>query len=88
MDKQNVKLKVEKLDIFDKHIMMTHSLNDTHMFQTKVFYPNGELVELKKFYQENELRKLYCHIAFFEGFKFMMAFPHTYDITHIEDGLC
>jgi len=80
-------LKVEKLEIFQFHLIITYSLNKIHIFQTKIFYKTGEIEKLSKIYSESELRKLYCHIAFIEGYKFMPVFPEIYDISTIEDGL-
>lgn len=80
-------IKVERLDTFEKYINIMYSLNDKHIFQTKIFYPNGDLEKLKELYSEDDCYKVYCNIAFFEGMKFMVIFPDFYDITLIEQGL-
>jgi len=58
-----------------------------YAFCTKIYYPVGELPLLKTKISEQEQRRLFCHIALFEGLKFLVTFPSHFDITLIADGL-
>lgn len=80
-------IKVERLDIFEKNINITYSLNSKHFFQTNIYYPNGDLEKIKSLYSEDDLNKIYSNIALFEGMKFMVIFPDYFDITNIQSGI-
>lgn len=52
-------IKVEKFSIFSKYINIMYSLNNEHIFQTKIFYPNGDLEKIKDLYSKEDLNKIF-----------------------------
>lgn len=62
-------------------------MDNDYAFCTKIYYPVGELSLLKSTISELEQRRLFCHIALFEGLKFLVTFPTHFDISLIADGL-
>ena len=42
---------------------------------------------LTKKLDDEETRRLFCHIALMEGLKFLVTFPISFDISSIADGL-
>lgn len=80
-------VKVEYLDVFDDHVQIGYSVDAKYRFVTKVFYPAGELAALKAKVDEHTHRRIFCHIALVECFKFLVTFPETLDINVIADGL-
>lgn len=68
-------------------INLLFSVDSEYVFCTKIYYPDGELELLKGKLSDAEHRRLFCHIAFFEGLKFLVTFPAQYDISLIADGL-
>jgi hypothetical protein len=65
-----------------------YQVDNTYTFVTRIFYPRGELDKMTKTVTRLEARAIFCHIALFEGLKFLVTFPLSFDISLIADGLC
>ncbi len=69
------RLKCNGVRAFPAHLEMTYTLDDTHPFITRVFYPPGVLGRVTEKIGAASARSLWCHIALFEGLKFMGSLP-------------
>jgi hypothetical protein len=78
---------IESLSVFDEHIEMVYVIDKRIRSLTRIHYPVGMLASLSTLYSAADLRRIYCHIALFEGLKYCLTFPEIYDVTEIADGL-
>jgi len=74
------------VQVFQFHLEIMHEV-DGYTFQTKVYYPDVDLVELNKRYGEKEMRTIYAHIALSETLKYCSLFPATIDFTSISSEI-
>lgn len=81
-----MKLSLEKFLVFKHHLHMFFQLDD-YPFETKIFYPTVDLNALLDQYPADQMQTIYATIAFFEGFKYCLVFPETYDVSAIAGDL-
>ena len=75
------------LDELSDLLQIRYTIDSVHHFLTKVIYPRGTFAALHAKLSEGERERLWCHIAFIEGLKFIAVMPAIYDITQIVDHL-
>ena len=80
-------VKIESLNIFHNHIEIMYLLDNRYKSLTKIYYPEALLKKLSNKYSEHDLSILYKQIAFFEGLKYLLVFPDSYDVSLIANGL-
>ncbi len=80
-------LAVEGLETGRHHFAVTYLLDGRHRFLTRVLYHDLDLDALAARTDPRLLRRVLCHAALFEGFRFMAVFPRVYDVTPLADGL-
>jgi hypothetical protein len=78
---------ITSLNSYASHLEISYLIDGNFQSLTRVYYPADTLDTLTAHYSVADLRTLYCHIAFFEGLKYCLTFPETYDVTIIADGL-
>ncbi len=79
-------VKLESLKTFRHHLEITHTVDD-YTFQTKVYYNDVDLLQLRERYNEVLIDKIYAYIALSETFKYCSLFPKTIDLSLIESHL-
>lgn len=79
-------LKLTALNVFQFHLEIMHTVDD-YSFQTKVYYPNVDLYQLRERFAEKQLQKIFAHIALSETFKYCALFPRYIDFSIISSQL-
>ena len=79
-------LKINAFKVFQHHLHFDYSLDATP-FETKIFYHSVDLFALNNEYGVEATYNIYAHIAFFEGLKYCLGFPETYDVTSLASHL-
>lgn len=75
-------VKLVDLKTFQFHLEIVHQV-DNYTFQTKVYYPDVNLLQLREKYTTNLINKIYAHIAVGETFKYCSLFPAKIDFSLI-----
>ena len=81
-----MELKINGFDVFKHHLHIVYQLGD-YAFETKIVYPTVDLQKLAEDYPADQIETVYASIAFFEGFKYCLVFPETYDVSAIANSL-
>jgi len=79
-------LKIIEFKVFKHHLHAFYQL-DNYPFETKVFFHSVDLEKLSVRYSKEVMNIIFSNIVFFEGSKYCMVFPETYDVTALSEGL-